>query len=52
MNVYALRNFLLGSFLVLLLPGLSVGQVRYILSGTVRGADGPALPGATVAPIA
>jgi hypothetical protein len=31
------------------LPGLSVGQARYILSGTVRGADGPPLPGATVA---
>ncbi|RZK14923.1 MAG: TonB-dependent receptor, partial [Hymenobacter sp.] len=48
-QVYALRNFLLVSFLVLLLPGLSIGQARYVLSGTVRGADGSALPGATVA---
>ncbi|MGI4863449.1 MAG: TonB-dependent receptor [Janthinobacterium lividum] len=46
---YALRNFLIVSFLLALLPGLSFGQARYILSGTVRGADGPVLPGATVA---
>jgi hypothetical protein len=32
-----------------LLPGLSLGQVRYTLRGMVRGADGTALPGATVA---
>ena len=48
-QVSALHKYLLVSLLVLLLPGLSVGQVRYTLSGTVRGADGPALPGATVA---
>jgi hypothetical protein len=48
-QVSALYKYLLFSLLLLLLPGLSVGQVRYILSGTVRGADGPALPGATVA---
>ncbi|RYY19945.1 MAG: TonB-dependent receptor [Cytophagaceae bacterium] len=49
MKVYALRNYILVSFLLLLLPGLSVGQARYVLSGTVRGADGIILPGATVA---
>ncbi|RZK17322.1 MAG: TonB-dependent receptor [Hymenobacter sp.] len=48
-QVNALHKYLLVSLLLLLLPGLSVGQVRYVLSGTVRGADGPALPGATVA---
>ncbi|RZK11600.1 MAG: carboxypeptidase-like regulatory domain-containing protein, partial [Hymenobacter sp.] len=47
-HVSALYKYLLISLLLLLVPGLSVGQTRYILSGTVRGADGPVLPGATV----
>ena len=46
---YALRNYIVISLLLVLLPGLSFGQARYVLSGTVRGADGPPLPGATVA---
>ena len=49
MTQIALRNSVLISLLIVLLPGLSIGQARHILSGIVRGADGTALPGATVA---
>jgi hypothetical protein len=45
----ALRNIIIISLLFILLPGISVGQARYILSGVVRAADGAVLPGATVA---
>jgi outer membrane cobalamin receptor len=49
MSQVSLRNTILLSLLVLLLPGISSAQVRYLLSGNVRAADGSALPGATVA---
>ncbi|MGI4874880.1 MAG: TonB-dependent receptor [Janthinobacterium lividum] len=47
------RFYLLVSFisigLLSSLPGISFGQARHVLSGVVRGADGAALPGASVA---
>ncbi|RZK11527.1 MAG: carboxypeptidase-like regulatory domain-containing protein, partial [Hymenobacter sp.] len=49
MSQIALRNSILSSLLLVLLPGLTLGQARHMLSGIVRGADGTALPGATVA---
>jgi hypothetical protein len=49
MSQFLLRNRVLISLLIVLLPGLSLGQTRHVLSGMVRAADGTALPGATVA---
>jgi hypothetical protein len=46
---YVPRNIILISLLIILLPGLSFGQARHLLSGVVRAADGTVLPGATVA---
>ncbi|HEX8327673.1 MAG TPA: TonB-dependent receptor [Hymenobacter sp.] len=45
----AYRVAILSLLLGLLAPQLGWAQVRYLLSGTVRGTDGAALPGATVA---
>jgi hypothetical protein len=49
MSQFLLRNRVLISLLIVLLPGLSLGQARHVLSGMVRATDGTALPGATVA---
>ncbi|MGI4743864.1 MAG: TonB-dependent receptor [Janthinobacterium lividum] len=49
MSPVSLRNIVLVSLLIIFLPGLGLGQARYLLSGNVRAADGAALPGATVA---
>jgi hypothetical protein len=49
MSQFLLRNRVLISLLIVLLPGLSLGQARLVLSGMVRATDGTALPGATVA---
>jgi hypothetical protein len=48
-RAYALRNSIIFSVLFTLLPGLSWAQVRYLLSGVVRDAQGAVLPGASVA---
>ena len=44
-----LRNFILISVLLAIFPGLGWAQTLHVLSGLVRGSDGGALPGASVA---